>query len=73
MRKVKMEHRTGYVIELYVSRTGQEAQIYANGNLRRHIEGPDALDRAMKQYDGEIEYLDQLMQLREYKSGQKKI
>ena len=73
MRKVRMEHRTGYTIELYVSHLGNEAQIYANGNLQHDIVGEDVLDRAMSQYDRTVDYLDSLMELPEYKNGKKKI
>lgn len=73
MRKVKMEHRPGYTIELYVSHLGNEAQIYANGNLQHTITGEDVLDRAMSQYDRTVDYLDALMELPEYKNGKKKI
>lgn len=73
MRKVKMEHRTGYTIELYVSHLGNEAEIYANGNLQHTITGEDVLDRAMRQYDRTVDYLDALMELPEYKKGLKKI
>lgn len=39
MRKVKMEHRPGYTIELYVSHLGNEAEIYANGCLANTVTG----------------------------------
>lgn len=73
MHKVKMEHRTGYTIELYVSHAGNEAEIYANGNLQHTLSGPNVLDRAMSQYDRTVDYLDSLMELPEYKNGKKKI
>nr|DAK11910.1 MAG TPA: hypothetical protein [Caudoviricetes sp.] len=73
MRRVKIEHRTGYMIELYASHLGNEAQIYANGNLQHTITGEDVLDRAMRQYDRTVDYLDSLMELPEYKNGKKKI
>ena len=55
MRKVKMEHRPGYTIELYVSHLGNEAEIYACGNLQHTITGEDALGRAMSQYDRTVD------------------
>lgn len=73
MRKVKMEHRTGYTIELYVSHLGNEAQIYANGNLQHDMQGENILAKALIQYDRTVDYLDSLMQLPEYKSGKKTI
>lgn len=73
MRKVKSEQRTGYLIELFVSHDGNKAEIYANGNLQHNVYGPGALDRAMRQYDRTVDYLDTLMELPEYKKGLKKI
>ena len=73
MRKVKMEHRTGYTIELYVSLAGNEAEIYANGCLANTVTGENVLERAMRQYDRTVDYLDALMELPEYKKGLKKI
>nr|DAN69204.1 MAG TPA: hypothetical protein [Caudoviricetes sp.] len=73
MRKVKMEHRPGYTIELYVSHLGNEAEIYANGCLANTVTGENVLERAMRQYDRTVDYLDALMELPEYKKGLKKI
>lgn len=73
MRKVKSEQRTGYLIELFVSSDGNKAEIYANGNIRDNIYGPNALDRAMSQWDRTVDYLDSLMNLPEYKKGLKSI
>ena len=73
MRKVKMEHRPGYTIELYVSHLGNEAEIYANGCLANTVMGENVLERAMRQYDRTVDYLDALMELPEYKKGLKKI
>lgn len=73
MRKVKMEHRPGYTIELYVSHLGNEAEIYANGCLANTVTGENVLERAMSQYDRTVDYLDALMELPEYKNGKKKI
>lgn len=73
MRKVKSEQRTGYLIELFVSHDDNKAEIYANGNLRDNIYGPNALDRAMSQWVKTVDYLDALMNLPEYKKGLKKI
>lgn len=73
MRKVKMEHRPGYTIELYVSHLGNEAEIYANGCLANTVTGENVLERAMCQYDRTVDYLDALMELPEYKKGLKKI
>lgn len=73
MRKVKSEQRTGYLIELFVSSDGNKAEIYANGNLQNNIYGPNALDRAMNQWDRTVDYLDSLMNLPEYKKGLKSI
>ena len=73
MRKVKMEHRTGYTIELYISHLGNEAEIYANGCLANTVTGENVLERAMSQYDRTVDYLDALMELPEYKNGKKKI
>lgn len=73
MRKVKMEHRPGYTIELYVSHLGNEAEIYANGCLANTVTGENVLERAMRQYDRTVDYLDALMELPEYKNGKKKI
>lgn len=73
MLKVKSEQRTGYLIELFVSSDGNKAEIYANGNLQNNIYGPNALDRAMNQWDRTVDYLDSLMNLPEYKKGLKSI
>lgn len=73
MRKVKSEQRTGYLIELFVSSDGNKAEIHANGNIRDNIYGPNALDRAMDQWDRTVDYLDSLMNLPEYKKGLKSI
>lgn len=73
MRKVKSEQRTGYPIELFVSHDGNKAEIYANGNIRDNVYGPNALDRAMDQWDRTVDYLDSLMNLPEYKKGLKSI
>lgn len=73
MLKVKSEQRTGYLIELFVSSDGNKAEIYANGNLQNNIYGPNALDRAMNQWDRTVDYLDSLMNLLEYKKGLKSI
>lgn len=73
MLRVKSEQRRGYFIALYVSHLGNEAKIYANGNLQHTITGEDVLDRAMSQYDRTVDYLDALMELPEYKNGKKKI
>lgn len=73
MLRVKSEQRRGYFIALYVSHLGNEAEIYANGNLQHTITGEDVLDRAMSQYDRTVDYLDALMELPEYKKGLKKI
>lgn len=73
MLKVKSERRTGYVIDLYMSNSGDAAEIYANDHLQNRIYGPNALDRAMSQWDRTVDYLDSLMELPEYKKGLKKI
>lgn len=73
MLRVKSEQRRGYFIALYVSHAGNEAQIYANGNLQHDMQGENVLERAMRQYDRTVDYLDSLMELPEYKNGKKKI
>ena len=73
MLRVKSEQRTGYFIALYVSHAGNEAQIYANGNLQHDMQGENILAKALIQYGRTVDYLDALMELPEYKSGKKTI
>lgn len=73
MLRVKSEQRRGYFIALYVSHAGNEAEIYANGRLANTVTGENVLERAMRQYDRTVDYLDALMELPEYKKGLKKI
>lgn len=73
MHRVKSEQRRGYFIALYVSHAGNEARIYANGNLQHDMQGENILSKALIQYDRTVDYLDALMELPEYKNGKKKI
>ena len=66
MQLVKSKNVAGVEVSLW--KDTNRAQVLANGKLRRNVFD---LSRADAEFNGECEYIAQLMELPEYKSGMK--